>query len=376
MFFDALRQLPCVAPHQLVPWLHEQGLAPQTGSAKRYWSKLETPHPAKALESEPLFLYGDSAQFTKYGDHLLGAFMGFVMSEHNGLAYSRFPLFFLLDRFSAGRSTEQPLWRFVVESLQKLVRMPGSHMVTELRGDWKFFADCLALKATPTSKEVMLQVQVHPGIWPDELRHIWPFLLPGCEAGGAVWTFFANVLPEVESPQRSPLIWLPGFSMHILKPCWMHTAHLGVGLFTNGSAMKVLLDREVCGAGLSKDQALRALFLRFKGWQKQLGVRVAMPRFRHFLLKTNLEQNFYQSKAHHSRILTSFLAAVLAEESKKTPADLELVRASLCLYVLSELCNRVEQGSRFLTQEASLSNLDMCIYIYIYTNKYELLYII
>ena len=365
MFFDALRQLPCVAPHQLVPWLHEQGLAPQTGSAKRYWSKLETPHPGKALESEPLFLYGDSAQFTKYGDHLLGAFMGFVMSEHNGLAYSRFPLFFLQDRFSAGRSTEQPLWRFVVESLQKLVRMPGSHMVTELRGDWKFFVDCLALKATPTSKEVCYKCKCTLASGP---------MSYGTFGLSAAWMrsrrssvdFFANVLPEVESPQCSPLIWLPGFSMHILKPCWMHTAHLGVGLFANGSAMKVLLDREVCGAGLSKDQALRALFLRFKGWQKQLGVRVAMPRFRHFLLKTNLEQIFYQSKAHHSRILTSFLAAVLAEESKKTPADLELVRASLCLYLLSELCNRVEQGSRFLTQEASLSNLDMCIYIYIH----------
>ena len=74
--------------------------------------------------------------------------MGFVLTEHQGLAYSRFPLFYLQDRFSAGRCTEQPLWRFVVDSLQKLA---PSHLVTEIRGDWKFFVDVFAMKASPTS---------------------------------------------------------------------------------------------------------------------------------------------------------------------------------------------------------------------------------
>ena len=60
--------------------LLQNGLAPTTADANKYWEWLSgtswAKGPAAANRSQPLFVYGDEAQFTDYADKVLGVFMG------------------------------------------------------------------------------------------------------------------------------------------------------------------------------------------------------------------------------------------------------------------------------------------------------------
>ena len=293
---------------------------------------------------------------------------GFVLADKQTVAETRLPLFFLQDRHSLGRRTELPLWKFLVSSIWKM--NPNQYAVTEIRGDWRFFVDTFNMKATPSSTCICFKCRA--------TMHNYASFGPA-----AAWTetmrstrdFVENVIPELDHPDTCALVWLPRFHIDMIRPCWLHTAHLGVGLFTNGSAMKLMLDRGLFGQGETKDVQMRNMFVRFQTWRKEKCISVAMPRFKGFLLKEQpLQQVFYHSKAWHGRVLTSFLADIMTKETRDRPDDLELARAAVCIWHLGELYNVVEKAPRYLSAEApSTSKRNLYIYIYICVSSWFLL---
>ena len=74
------RSVPCYAPHELLPWLADHGLAGSETAADEFWSRVKgthlEKHPAARTKDKPLYLYGDGAEYTKYADHILGVYIG------------------------------------------------------------------------------------------------------------------------------------------------------------------------------------------------------------------------------------------------------------------------------------------------------------
>ena len=75
------RSVPCVAPHDVVAMLIDYKLAPTAADALRYWEWLEGTtaaegKPSAKCKSQPLFMYGDDAQYTDYADKLVGVYCG------------------------------------------------------------------------------------------------------------------------------------------------------------------------------------------------------------------------------------------------------------------------------------------------------------
>ena len=75
------RSVPCVAPHDVVAMLIDYKLAPTAADALRYSEWLEGTtaaegKPSAKCKSQPLFMYGDDAQYTDYADKLVGVYCG------------------------------------------------------------------------------------------------------------------------------------------------------------------------------------------------------------------------------------------------------------------------------------------------------------
>ena len=72
--------MPVVAPHELIAWVETLGLNPSPDAAARYWTRLGHTslgkHPGARSHAQPMFLYGDDAEYTKYCDKLLGVYIG------------------------------------------------------------------------------------------------------------------------------------------------------------------------------------------------------------------------------------------------------------------------------------------------------------
>ena len=273
---------------------------------------------------------------------------GFVLADQQSIPLTRFPLFFLTDRYSLGRRSELPLWRFVAQSLRKL----EDYMVTEIRGDWKFLVDLLAIRQKYSSKNICFRCQATQAA--GSLPHSsYGLTAPWIATARNNVQFLLECLPDLDSPETCPLVFLPGFSVMWLRACYMHTAHLGLGLYSNGSAIKMLLDTAGFLAGGSKDSKLTDLWKKFREWRQRKKIYTSMPRFRGYLLKEDSFQHiFYHSKAWHSRILTAFISDQLAEAVRQNGGDSVLRLASACMWNLAELYNAVEIAPRYLTQPA------------------------
>ena len=76
--------MPVLAPHELLPWLSSLGLCPERASAERFWKHVAGTkwgvHPGAARAAQPLFVYGDDAEYTKYCDKMLGVYVGCLQS--------------------------------------------------------------------------------------------------------------------------------------------------------------------------------------------------------------------------------------------------------------------------------------------------------
>ena len=130
----------------------------------------------------------------------------------------------------------------------------------------------------------------------------------------------------------------------------MHVAHLGIGLFANGSAIMTLMLLDLLGPG-TQENKLEVLWSLFQDWKRRNRIAISMPRFRNYCL--HIEGHiFYQSKAWHSRVLTSFLAATLVDKCKGCD-DSNLAMTANCMFNLSELYNNVEKAPRYMSEAAA-----------------------
>ena len=76
--------MPCLAVNELIGFLETVKLVPTVAAAKKYWQHIRMhggglKAMAEGMGSaspQPVFLYGDAAEYTKYADHLLGVYMG------------------------------------------------------------------------------------------------------------------------------------------------------------------------------------------------------------------------------------------------------------------------------------------------------------
>ena len=266
--------------------------------------------------------------------------------DKTSIAETRVPLFFLRNALSLGRKTLQPLFKAIAEGIQ---RLPG-HCLAEVRGDWQFLVDVFGLR----SGYNMLNVchQCHATMRAGPLQY-------AMFSDDAPWRgtmrnrreFFMDVLPPLDDPYINPLVFLPGFGPNMLKGCLMHACHLGIGLLTNGSAMKFL-----CVSGLlegaNRDAQLKSLWAMFLEWRSANNVQAYMPKFRPYLLKDGEEQQcWYHTKAHHSRVLTGFLADVLCKFAAAAPENEHLALVTVCVWSLGEMYNRIEKAGRYMSKE-------------------------
>ena len=289
------------------------------------------------------------------------------MADKQSIACTRFPLFFLTNRSSLGRRSEKPLWDFVVNSLKQMMI---SHVITELRGDWKYLVDLLGITRTYSSRNICFRCGA------TQANGAMPHSEFGMQAS---WLqtirtnvqFLTECLPELDAPSINPLLYLPGFHVDWLRPCWMHTTHLGVGLFTNGSAIRVLLDANFC-PGNSKEECLQNLWQKFRRWRAQHKIYTSMPRFRHYLLKEDGQHVFYHTKAWHGRILTAFLTDQLQLASSQSQ-DRNLALVADCVWHLAETYHAVEHAPRFLSgpdpwRRKVPDNINFCIFFNLFLN--------
>ena len=264
------------------------------------------------------------------------------MADKQSITLTRFPLFFLTNRFSLGRRSEKPLWDFVASRLTRMKH----HVITELRGDWKYLVELMSITKKYSSRNICFKCGA------TQANGTMPHSHFGMQAS---WLhtmrnnvqFLTECLPELDSPSINPLVFLPGFHLDWLRPCWMHTTHLGVGLFTNGSAIRVLLDANFC-RGDNKEQQLQDLWQKFRRWRAENKIYTSMPRFRHYLLKEDGEHVYYHTKAWHGRILTAFLAEQLKLASAASE-DRNLALAASCVWHLAETYHAIESAPRFLS---------------------------
>ena len=297
------------------------------------------------------------------------------MTDRQTLSQTRIPLFFLREGLSLGSKTYHPFWDYICWSLRWLGRgqlppedffsgkrlcwtktqkalLNTTFAVTELRGDWKYQKEILNLSSFYNSRNTCHRCCATQKAGPLDFGQF------GHQAGWVATErtnaeFIRTCLPNLDDPLVNPLVFLPDFHVSQLKACFMHVAHLGVGLFTNGSAMIFLMETGHLGNGTRDDQ-LAVLWKEFKEWRRSNRVSVSIPAFRSYCLHDNDKgQTWYHSKAWHSRILTSFLAAFLSTRSRQRPDDSHLAMVATCVYRLGELYNAVECEGRYVSESVS-----------------------
>ena len=275
------------------------------------------------------------------------AFRGFCLVDKTTIAETRLPLFFIRSRYCINPRTLHPLWSAVAAGLARL----RNHCLAEIRGDWAFLVEMFGLKAGYAHSNVCHLCRATQGA--GELQY-------SCFGKNPPWKstlrskrdFYLKVLPPLDDAHVNPLVFLEGFGPNMLKPCLMHSCHLGVGLFTNGSCVKTMLKLGLLGNG-SRESQFNKLWSQFVAWRKQHSVRAYPPRFRPFFLKDGEEQPIWlMTKAWHGRVVTAFLASALCEASQQDPSNALLALVSSCVWNLAELYNRIERAGRYLTSAA------------------------
>ena len=299
---------------------------------------------------------------------------GFCWTEKSTISQTRIPLFFLREGLSLGAKTYTPLWKFVAWSLRFLLegqcpnhdyngkprqgkKLDQTFVVTEFRSDWKYVVDLFALSSNYNASNTCHRCECTKQHGP---------LGFGQFGMDAAWVgtqrsnteFLRKCLPNLDSPLLNPLVLLPDFHMSQIKACFMHVAHLGIGLYTNGSAINVLMLKGFLGED-GTDEQLQRLWSMFKIWRKANKVSVSIPKFRAFCLHETDNQAWYHTKAWHGRVLTAFLASVLCEKSREQPGDNDLAMAANCLFHLGELYNSLEEAPRYVSRDVSRNGLSM-----------------
>ena len=95
-----LRPMPILLPHQLLPWLVENGICPTTSETYEeiaaFWAHLRArgvPTHGASDQHIPLYIWGDDAQFTKaHQDKAVVVAMGCVLSSESDAMAAVWPL--------------------------------------------------------------------------------------------------------------------------------------------------------------------------------------------------------------------------------------------------------------------------------------------
>ena len=289
------------------------------------------------------------------------------MTDRQTICETRLPLFFLREGLSLGPKSHVPLFKFVCWSLGFLEKgtlpdhdydgkprrskfeknLNETFALTEIRGDWKYVVDMLGLAASYNRRNICHRcaaTQKHGplGFGQFGLDAAWV----STERSNA--DFVRTCLPNLCDSLVNPLVFRPDFHVTNVKGDVMHVAHLGVGLYTNGSGMVFLMRSGLLGDG-TKENHLKLLWNLFKAWRKANRITVSIPSFRSYCLHDNESQVWYHSKAWHSRIITSFLSSVLCGKSREQPQDEQLGMVANCLYHLAELYNTLEAAPRYVS---------------------------
>ena len=99
-----LRKMPVVLPHKLLPWMLENGIYPQealeSATVSSYWTHLSSCLPwacehvrRKGPQFQPLWLWGDDAQYNIANDKLVTVAMGAVLDDRRCATATVWPLF-------------------------------------------------------------------------------------------------------------------------------------------------------------------------------------------------------------------------------------------------------------------------------------------
>ena len=297
------------------------------------------------------------------------SFSGFVLNSGESVAESRIPLFYLRVEKSLGRKTFRPLFEFTAWSLRFLekgelpecdyhgAKIKGSSCkrklgqtfcLAEFRGDWKWIVELLGLTSGYNRRNICHRCAA--------THRSGPLQYANFELNAA-WINtersnrdFLRSCVDLLDPFVNPLLFLSDFNVANIKACYMHVAHLGIGLFANGSAIMTLMLLDLLGPG-TQENKLEVLWSLFQDWKRRNRIAISMPRFRNYCL--HIEGHiFYQSKAWHSRVLTSFLAATLVDKCKGCD-DSNLAMTANCMFNLSELYNNVEKAPRYMSEAAA-----------------------
>ncbi|CAE7910895.1 unnamed protein product, partial [Symbiodinium necroappetens] len=152
------KKLPVVLPHQLLPWLVENGFLPVDDDAchevASYWSHARSVGLAASGQTDahiPLYLWGDDAQFTQtHQDKLVAVAFGRVLETCKNALRTVWPLFLYQQAYSVGPGTLNTFMDEVVKSFNILyeegvmVKTPSGERkrlyaaVVQYQGDWKW----------------------------------------------------------------------------------------------------------------------------------------------------------------------------------------------------------------------------------------------
>ena len=223
--------------------------------------------------------------------------------------------------------------------------------LVELRGDWKYIVEILGLKSHYNGRNVCHRCAATQKAGPLQFANF-------SEDAGWVSTLrsnrqFLQSCVDLLDEYVNPLLFMKDFHISNIKACFMHIGPLGIGLYTNGSAMMMMIMKGLLGPGTKKQQ-LAGLWKQFLAWRRRYKVGVSIPYFRAYCLHMggSQDQVFYQSKAWHGRIISAFLAEVLIEKCKISDQDDDLKMTTNCLYHFAEMYSSVEAGGRYLSEAA------------------------
>ena len=157
-------------------------------------------------------------------------------------------------------------------------------------------------------------------------------------------------------PRICPLAFVTGFQQDLIRPCMMHSVHLGICQWLNGCAVHDLIDHGYLGPPPLQSQ-LNVLCKRFNDWCKVNRIRHYQPYIPAALLLVKAgDYPELRLKAWCSRVLTSFCSVVLQDlcaqmrgEGRHVPGPLALAAASC--QRLSQWMLLIEQCPRYLTVE-------------------------
>ena len=306
--------LPVFPPHHLASWLVRTGRLKVDREASQQFSRhfmeqrapwMEDPAFA-ATNYYPYGLYGDEAEYTVTKEKLLVIFMSFPLQESKKVLDTRFPVCMLRTERILGPETLCPIWDYLAWSCNclfdgrwpskslsgEVIRSsgpgcaPGQFLcedgtkfrLVEFRGDWKWQVQIFRLKGHFGALNVCHRCRASK----KDVQYPYSDFRPNAgwiQTERSQREFLLTMLGE----PMNRLVYVAGFHHRLVKFDTMHAASLGVGQFTNGSALKQLLDIKHF-SGADTTAMFREAYRSFKAFLADHKLQCSQPLFRPWML--------------------------------------------------------------------------------------------